>query len=273
MRLYIVRHGQSSGNIGGTLMGQSDHLLTELGEAQARAAAARLAPFGPMPVYCSDLPRAVATAEHIVRAWSSRLAPEAPAAAGADIGTGVSTGVGAHHRVRPDSRLREMDLGDYEGRSWEEFEADHELTAAFAADPFGTSLPNGESLAHLEARVMAAVRDVIAAHGIGAEGRPSTDVVAPSDASALATGFHTIEPGENACIVAHDGPIRAILNHYLGVPPEKWWTLSTTHGGVSLLDFSDSWVNIRFINATSHLAGLGDTGYVPSDSADGPAAG
>ena len=48
--------------VGGTLMGQSDHRLTALGEAQAAAAAARLAPFGPMPLHCSDLPRAVATA-------------------------------------------------------------------------------------------------------------------------------------------------------------------------------------------------------------------
>ena len=57
----------------------------------------------------------------------------------------------------PDPRLREIDLGDYEGRSWEEFEADAELTAAFAADPYSTALPNGESLAQLEERVMAAV--------------------------------------------------------------------------------------------------------------------
>ena len=62
MKLYLVRHGQSTGNIAGTLMGQSDHPLTPLGEDQARAAAERLAPFGPMPVYASDLPRAQASA-------------------------------------------------------------------------------------------------------------------------------------------------------------------------------------------------------------------
>jgi broad specificity phosphatase PhoE len=168
----------------------------------------------------------------------------------------------------PDPRLREIDLGDYEGRSWEEFEADEKLTAAFADDPYGTALPGGESLEHVEARVMAAVRDVLAAHGVGPDGCLSTDSVASSDASALATGFHTAEPGANACIVAHDGPIRAILNHYLAVPPEKWWTLSTTHGGVSLLEFSGGWVNVRYVNATSHLAGLGD-GTLSGPSDDG----
>jgi len=256
MKLYLVRHGQSTGNVGGTLMGQSDHPLTALGEEQARAAAARLAPFGPMPVHCSDLPRAVATAEHILRAWATPVAPGDP----------LDAAMRARPTLLPDPRLREIDLGDYEGRSWEEFEADEELTAAFAADPYGTALPGGESLAHLEARVMAALGDVLDAHGVGPDGGLSTDAVATSDASALATGFHTTEPGENACVVAHDGPIRTILNHFLGVPPHKWWTLSTTHGGVSLLEFAHGWVNVRFVNATSHLAGLGDGAVsVPSD--------
>jgi len=112
---------------------------------------------------------------------------------------------------------------------------------------------------------MAAVNDILAAHGVGPGGALSTDAVAAADASAVATGLHAAKPGESACVVAHDGPIRALLNHYLGVPPEKWWTLSTTHGGVSLLEFSGGWVNVRYANATSHLAGLGDSVYVPSD--------
>ncbi len=59
-----------------------------------------------------------------------------------------------------------------------------------------------------------------------------------------------------ACLVAHDGPIRAILNHYLEVPPQRWWTLSTSHGGVSLLEFAGGCVTIRYVNATGHLDGL-----------------
>jgi broad specificity phosphatase PhoE len=246
MKLYLVRHGQSTGNVSGTLMGQSDHLLTALGEAQAAAAAARLAPFGPMPLHCSDLPRAVATAGYIARAWGS-----------GDAGASAA-------RLLPDSRLREIDLGDYEGRSWEEFEADEALKAAFAEDPYGTVMPGGESLEHIETRVMAVVRDILSAHGLRDDGGLTTESVATADASASATGFHPSEPSDAVCIVSHDGPIRAILNHYLGVPPEKWWTLSTTHGGVSLLEFSGGWVNVRFVNATSHLDGLADAAHAPS---------
>lgn len=275
MKLYLVRHGQSTGNIGGTLMGQSDHVLTPLGERQAQAAADHLAPRGPMRVYHSDLPRARATAECIVASWP---------------------GVQAAASLVPDARLREIHLGDYEGRPWQDFEADTELTAAFAADPYCTALPNGESLAHLETRVHAAVCDILAQHGMDDSGALCANAVANADASAVtgasagsavddgdatargeacpsgtvdpsvvATGLVAPEHRGSACIVAHDGPIRAILNHYLGVPPQKWWTLSTTHGGVSLLEFAGGCVTIRFINATAHLDGLEADTYVPAD--------
>ena len=212
-----------------------------------------------------------------------------------------------------DARLREISLGDYEGRPWQEFEADTALTAAFAEDPYGTALPNGESLEHLEARVHAAVLDILAPFGVDDTGAFCGNAVSQGDASATDRNAAPIEAmragaaaggrrrrrrggrrrrrrwrptpacprrwtrapsppascrssgGGSACLVAHDGPIRAILNHYLGVPPEKWWTLSTTHGGVSLLEFAGGCVTIRFVNATGHLAGLEPDRYVPSD--------
>ena len=298
MKLYLVRHGQSTGNIGGTLMGQSEHPLTPLGERQARAAAARLAPFGPMAVYSSDLPRARSTAEYIVSAWTATGA--------------VGTSVARPAPLTLDTRLREIALGDYEGRPWQEFEADTELTAAFAADPYRTALPNGESLEHLVARVRGAVVDILEPFGVDDTGAFCGNAVSAADASAterdpradadramkagaaaaavdgaatvvaaeeaasdglpetmdasvVATGLVAVAGGGSACLVAHDGPIRAILNHYLGVPPEKWWTLSTTHGGVSLLEFAGGCVTIRFVNATGHLDGLEADVYVPSD--------
>ena len=166
MKLYLVRHGQSTGNIGGTLMGQSDHPLTPLGEDQARAAAERLASFGPMPIYSSDLPRARATADHIVAAWRDAEPADAPP------------------QVVLDARLREISLGDYEGRPWQEFEADTALTAAFAEDPYRTALPNGESLEHLEARVHAAVIDILAPFGVDDTGAYCGNAVSQGDASA-----------------------------------------------------------------------------------------
>ena len=38
MRLYLVRHGQSEGNVAKTFHGHTDYPLTELGREQARQA-------------------------------------------------------------------------------------------------------------------------------------------------------------------------------------------------------------------------------------------
>jgi phosphoserine phosphatase len=205
MKVYLVRHGRSAGNLPGHMTGWSDHPLTRLGVAQARKVAARLRPLGPMPVYSSDLPRALETARIIADRWSG---DEAAVAATAD------------------RRLREICLGSYEGRTWEEFTADEELSRAFASDPFTTELPGGESLAQVSERVIAAFREVVAG------------------------------PDPAACIVSHDGPIRTIVNHVLKVPPDRHYALSTSHGGLSLLETDGDWVSVRFLNDTSHLRGL-----------------
>jgi phosphoserine phosphatase len=229
VKLFLVRHGASTGNTPGNLIGQSDHPLSPLGEAQARAVAARLAPLGPMAIYASDLPRAMATAGFIAAAWT--LLGRSPGAAARATAGGQAGPARGRSDTGPvviaDPRLREIHLGDLEGGSWEAFTSNLELTAAMETDPFNVPLPGGESLALVRDRVVAAVQDVVAAAGT-----------------------------EAVCVVSHDGPIRSIVNHYLGVPPEKWWVMTTTHGGLSLLEFSDDWVDLRFLNDTAHLAGV-----------------
>lgn len=229
MKLFLVRHGASTGNTPGHLLGHGEHPLTARGLAQAEAVAARLEPLGPMPVHCSDLERARQTAERIAGMWES-----------------------TPRVVQEDARLRELHLGAYEGKSWDDYLADEKLNAAMIADPLHTRLPGGESVAEMQGRALAAVREIVTEYGeflAIAERFERTSV--PSGA---VRGAHS--PAA-ACVVAHDGPIRAILNHFLGVIPEKWWALTTTHGGVSLLEWSNGWVNVRFVNDTSHLTDCG----------------
>jgi len=220
VKLYLVRHGVSAGNLPGRLTGWSDQGLTPLGVEQARRVAARLAPLGPMPVYSSDLPRALETAA-VILASRSRGDDDAPAS---PVG---GPGGGREITVIADRRLREISLGDYEGRTWDDLAADRALSAAFARSPLTTVLPGGESMAMLRERVLAAFRDIAAgAHGA-------------------------------ACLVAHDGPIRSIVNHVLKVPHDRHFALAISHGGLTLLEVGDDWVSVRFVNDTSHLAGLG----------------
>lgn len=66
MHLFIVRHGQSTGNISTEDIPDGD--LTSLGESQAREAGAQLAGEGITHVLCSPLVRALATATAIAEA-------------------------------------------------------------------------------------------------------------------------------------------------------------------------------------------------------------
>ena len=214
MKLYLVRHGASTGNTPGNLIGHSDHPLTAAGEAQARAVAARLAPLGPMPIHCSDLPRARATAEFVGAEWSPRAARrESRPAPARD----------------PARRLRGPLLGRLRRR--------HRAGRG----------PRARPVQHRAAQRRVAV---------AARRRASWP---PSRSSCESCGAGEPDALAAVCVVAHDGPIRAVVNHVLGVPPEKWWTVSRPPTAASrLLEWSDGWVNVRFVNDTSHLAGLAD---------------
>lgn len=71
-RLYLVRHGRAAA-------GFADHAdpgLDELGHAQARAAAERLLPLGPLRIVSSPLARARETALPLQAGWGSEIVIE-----------------------------------------------------------------------------------------------------------------------------------------------------------------------------------------------------
>ena len=59
--LYLVRHGESLGNLRGFFLGHTDWGLSPRGEEQARTLAEALADLPFSAVYSSDLSRAVQT--------------------------------------------------------------------------------------------------------------------------------------------------------------------------------------------------------------------
>lgn len=61
--------------------------------------------------------------------------------------------------ARFDTRLLELDFGDWEGLAWDEVPRD--ALDAWAADPLGFAPPGGESGAHLLARVRAFHADLV----------------------------------------------------------------------------------------------------------------
>lgn len=127
MTLWLVRHGAADWPDGAAL-GWSDPPLTPAGEAQARAAARRLAERPLVAVHASDLRRARETAELVA-------APH-----------GLP--------VLAARALRELDFGPWEGRLLADLWREHPNDArAWEADIRRTPPQFGESVAELEARV------------------------------------------------------------------------------------------------------------------------
>ena len=96
-RLVMLRHGQTEFNAGSRMQGQLDTDLTDLGRAQAVAAAEVLAKRQPVLIVSSDLRRAYDTA----------------------LALGERSGL----QVRIDTRLRETHLGDWQGMTHAEVDA------------------------------------------------------------------------------------------------------------------------------------------------------
>jgi broad specificity phosphatase PhoE len=143
VQLLVIRHGQSEWNALGRGHGWGDPPLSRLGEAQARGAVTGLATQELRPgVVASDLARARHTAELV--ASPLQLEPV---------------------QTTPD--LREHDIGEWDGRTWEEIERDWPgAKEAWVAERIDTP-PGGESRSAFHQRVERAVRAVAAERSSG----------------------------------------------------------------------------------------------------------
>jgi len=120
--LWLVRHGATEWSQAGRINGWTDVPLSESGRAQARTLAAGLDASRFQGIWSSDLQRAVETA---------RLA----------VGTACQ-----------DPRLRELDFGQLEGRTWDEC-SPRVQRSLLDFDRFAA--PGGESVNQLRSRVLA----------------------------------------------------------------------------------------------------------------------
>ncbi|MFN8511610.1 MAG: histidine phosphatase family protein [Chloroflexia bacterium] len=168
MRLLLVRHGQTVGNILRQL--QDDHdPLTELGRRQAREVAAHLATLGAVEaLYCSPLQRALDTAQVI----------------GAAIG----------HEPEARPAWAEINVGRAAGHTFDGWrEQFPEESAAFRADGVGYRWPGGENGFDVARRTADEIEWLLARHGDA--GAPVI-VVSHGGALAWAISYLLREPGD-----------------------------------------------------------------------------
>ena len=122
-----------------------------------------------------------------------------------------------------DDRLRELDFGRLEGRTYEEIEREEpELFRRWMETPTLVRFPGGESYADLRKRVASAVADVVAANS-----------------------------ERTVALVSHGGVIRAALAVVLGLPDERAFSLDVGYARVSVVDWFAASPVVRLVNGVS----------------------
>ncbi len=140
IKLILIRHGESDGNVQRKFSGFQDVDLTKKGIWQAERLAYRLKRVPVDTVYCSDLKRARHTAEIIFGDREKDIV------------------------VSPN--LREINFGIWEGMTFEEIKLREgaKFTSWMENPDEKTIIPQGESLAILSERVMTEVNRILQSH-------------------------------------------------------------------------------------------------------------
>jgi broad specificity phosphatase PhoE len=135
----LIRHGQTDWNVQGRWQGQADPPLNDRGREQAHHIAEYQSQLGFKALYSSDLRRALETAQII----------------GAELGLAVT----------PEPRLREINLGQWQGMLSTDIEAQYpDEFRRWHEQPLSAQPPGGEDILTMAARVLEAFNEIIARH-------------------------------------------------------------------------------------------------------------
>lgn len=127
MIMYCVRHGESVFNAEGRIQGQQNPPLSELGRQQAQVVSQRLAALPIEAIYASPLERARTTAEPLAEALGLE--------------------------IKTDERLKEINVGVFQGMLWSEVREQHpEFAEKWASQDPDYVIPQGESRRQLMLR-------------------------------------------------------------------------------------------------------------------------
>jgi 2,3-bisphosphoglycerate-dependent phosphoglycerate mutase len=198
-RLLLVRHGQSTWNREHRIQGQLDPPLSELGRRQAELLGRRLAGRRWAGFYASDLKRAFETATIL----------------------GHAIGVAP----KPMQSLREIFLGEWEGLRTDELaQRFPDAWAAWTDEPDWDLVPGGEGAALFEARISAAIEEILQRHDHG-------DVLA----------------------VTHGGAIQVALHRAVGRASHGLFPFKIQNASLSVIEKRDGKVVIAGVNDVAHL--------------------
>lgn len=202
--LILVRHGEVEGIDPPTFRGRVVLPLTAKGAKQATLAQevihARWATVD--AIYCSPLTRCVRTADIINEAFQLNTVPHQGLT---DIDYGAWTNLSADEVWKRWPR----ELGRWKNQ------------------PHSFTVPGGESLQEVAARVVATLCTIIDAHLRG-----------------------------TVVIVTHDSILRVLLCHVMGLPLSSYWLFDPAPCGISVVAHIENRFTIHSINETQHLLSI-----------------
>jgi len=200
--VLFVRHGHTT-TTGKVLPGRARGLhLDETGQAQAQAVAERLAGLASIgAIYASPLERTRETAAPI----AGRRGLE----------------------VQIDKGLLELDIGEWTGDELKVARRRPEWKAV-QSYPSGFRFPGGESFVEMQARVVATVDRIRAAH-----------------------------PGQTVVAVSHADPIKAAVGHALGAHLDLFQRFAVSPCSVSAVSYGTGGPMVLSVNSVGDLRSLG----------------
>jgi probable phosphoglycerate mutase len=197
--IYLIRHGNiAMENSERRYIGQIDIPLSDEGLWQAQFLQAELAKKDISSIFCSDLIRSVNTARIISESWDKEVV------------------------IRSD--LREISMGDWEGRSFREIAENYPEEYAKRGSNIGSyRAPGAESFEECRSRVIAAFSDI------------------------------TNSTEGNVLVVGHAGINRLLLCYVLGMPLENLFRLSQGYGCINILVYNNGQYRLKLLNRLIYL--------------------
>ena len=196
--IILIRHGETEWNSQHRMQGHSNSDLSSVGQAQIQALGQWMknVPFD--HIYSSDSLRAKQTAEAITQF--------------------------SRHELQFDQRLREKNLGVFEGLTSEEARERHpEVFRLFKTAGSKYVIDEGESTQQLQDRALEIVEEIRIKH-----------------------------PEERVLLVTHGGFIRVVMKHSLGLSLETPTRFLIRNTGVFRLVWEDKWI-VSQMGGVSHL--------------------
>lgn len=198
--IYLIRHGEVAWNSEGAYIGSTDLPLNDTGKQQAELLADRLRTKSISAIYSSDLSRAFETA-HIM---------------------GTVRGL----NVTPNTRLREMNYGEWEGLTEKQIVDSYpESFNQWRINAADAIIPGGESIRQMVERAYSAFIEIVFSHA-----------------------------DEDIAVVAHKSVNRAIICMILGIPVSHYRIIGQHNSCVNTMHVRDNnLIVVDTINDRCHL--------------------